>query len=102
MALRDRPPFAMNGAPRVYFVSDNTRVGFAEVDYGWGSAVYGGPATGGFDALPGVLSFFVAFTNEQGERGIVVPMCLPEDAMGRFAMEVEQLIRAPVNFRNML
>lgn len=38
MVLRGRPPLAMNGAPRVYFVSDNTRAGYDEVDYGWGGS----------------------------------------------------------------
>lgn len=57
-----------------------------------GAAVYGGPAAGGFDdVLPGVMSFFVAFRNEKGEKGTVVPMCLPKDAMERFSAEIKQL-----------
>lgn len=93
MVLKGRPPFTMNGAPRVYFVSDNTRAGFAEVDFGWGTAVYCGPAAAGLDALPGVLSFYVAFKNEKGEKGTVVPMCLPKDAMDRFKVEVNKLVQ---------
>ena len=96
MALREWPPVAMNGVRRVYLVSDNTKAGYAEVDYGWGTAVYGGPATGGFDALPGLLSFFVAFTNEQGERGTVVPMCLPKAAMKNFIVEIEKFSQVPI------
>lgn len=92
LATSGRPPFAMIGAPNVYFVSDNTRAGYAEVDYGWGTAVYGGPAVGGLVALPGVLSFYVAFKNELGEKGTVVPMCLPKDAMDRLSVEIQQLV----------
>ncbi|KAK9108018.1 hypothetical protein Syun_024029 [Stephania yunnanensis] len=36
-------------------VSDMSRLRFAEVDFGWGPAVYGGPARAGTGHVPGML-----------------------------------------------
>ncbi|KAG6511219.1 hypothetical protein ZIOFF_029276 [Zingiber officinale] len=43
MALRGRPHFTMVWS---YVVSDVTRLGFRDVDFGWGKAAYGGPGKG--------------------------------------------------------
>ncbi|KAJ0970955.1 hypothetical protein J5N97_018914 [Dioscorea zingiberensis] len=83
MVLRGRPRFTVL---RSYVVSDVTKVGFGNVDFGWGKAVYGGPAKGGVGELP-VLSFYIPFRN-----GIVVPVCLPAPAMERFVKEIESMI----------
>ncbi|PKA45699.1 Benzyl alcohol O-benzoyltransferase [Apostasia shenzhenica] len=88
MVLEGRPHFTV---VRTYLVSDVTRAGFHEVDFGWGKAVYGGPAKGGVGAIPGVASFYIPFTNARGEKGIVVPVCLPAPALERFAAEIESL-----------
>ncbi|KAF2306766.1 hypothetical protein GH714_021232 [Hevea brasiliensis] len=63
------------------------RVRFDEVDFGWGRAVYGGPAKGY------VASFHIASRNEKGEDGIVVTLCLPNLAMERFVKELDHLLR---------
>ncbi|KAK9095706.1 hypothetical protein Scep_027175 [Stephania cephalantha] len=89
MVERGRPHFAV---ARTYLVSDVTRAGFGEVDFGWGKAVYGGPAKGGVGAIPGVASFYIPFKNKEGDDGIVVPMCLPGPAMERFVVELEAII----------
>ncbi|KAK8953787.1 Benzyl alcohol O-benzoyltransferase [Platanthera zijinensis] len=89
MVSKGRPHFTV---VRTYVVSDVTRAGFSEVDFGWGKAVYGGPAKGGVGAIPGVASFFVPFVNASGEKGIVVPVCLPAEAMERFSREIERLV----------
>ncbi|KAM0935277.1 putative benzyl alcohol O-benzoyltransferase [Dioscorea sansibarensis] len=89
MVLRGRPHFTV---VRSYLVSDVTRAGFGDVDFGWGKAVYGGPAKGGVGAIPGVASFYIPFRNGKGEDGIVVPVCLPGDAMERFVKEIEGLV----------
>lgn len=89
MVLRGRPHFAV---VRSYLVSDVTRAGFGEVDFGWGKAAYGGPAKGGVGAIPGVASFYIPFTNKQGERGIVVPLVLPAASMERFVSELDTMI----------
>ncbi|XP_008779984.2 benzyl alcohol O-benzoyltransferase-like [Phoenix dactylifera] len=91
MVLRGRPHFAM---ARTYLVSDVTRAGFEAVDFGWGEGVYGGPASAGVGAVPGVASFYTWHRNK-GEEGILVPMCLPGPAMERFQMEMESLTEEP-------
>ncbi|OWM72286.1 benzyl alcohol O-benzoyltransferase [Punica granatum] len=78
---------------RTYLVSDVTRAGFGEVDFGWGKPVYGGPAKGGVGAIPGVASFYIPFRNHEGEDGIVVPICLPGPAMERFVEALDHILK---------
>ncbi|CAA7406454.1 unnamed protein product [Spirodela intermedia] len=92
LVLRGRPHFTV---VRSFLVSDVTRADFGDVDFGWGKAAYGGPAMGGVGAIPGLASFYIPVRNSQGEEGIVVPLCLPAEAMERFAAEMDELTRAP-------
>lgn len=89
MVIKGRPHFTV---VRSYLVSDVTRAGFPDVDVGWGKPVYGGPAKGGVGAIPGVASFLIPFKNSMGEKGIVVPVCLPAPAMERFVKELDCLL----------
>ncbi|CAN1246274.1 Benzyl alcohol O-benzoyltransferase [Linum grandiflorum] len=67
------------------------------MDFGWGKAAYAGPAKGGVGAIPGVASFYIPFTNKEGEKGIVLPICLPAEAMVIFVNELETMLKgAPV------
>ncbi|GFY83976.1 hypothetical protein Acr_03g0007500 [Actinidia rufa] len=70
-------------------VYDVTRAGFRDVDFGWGKAAYGGPAKGGV-----VASFYIPFTNKEGESGIVVPICLPAPAMDRFMTQLDNMLKS--------
>ncbi|KAJ4839756.1 hypothetical protein Tsubulata_044926, partial [Turnera subulata] len=92
MVIRGRPHFTV---VRAYLVSDLRRAGFEEVDFGWGNALYGGAAKGGVGAIPGVASFYIPFTNNKGENGIVVPFCLPAPAMEIFEKELDKLLKDP-------
>jgi benzyl alcohol O-benzoyltransferase len=96
MVLKGRPHFAV---VRAYLVSDVTRAGFGDVDFGWGKAIYGGPAKGGVGPIPGMASFFIPFTNAKGENGIVVPVCLPGPAMEKFMVELDTLLKEPAKSR---
>lgn len=89
MVTNGRPHFTV---VRSYLVSDVTRAGFGEVDFGWGKAVYGGPAKGGVGAIPGVASFYIPFKNAKGEEGLVIPVCLPSEAMERFVKELDNVL----------
>ena len=85
MVTRGRPCFT---PVRSWVVSNMTRIGFIDADFGWGKAVYAGLAKAGLGPLPGV-SFSVACTNNEGEEGRAVLMCLPPKAMMRFSQELD-------------
>ncbi|XP_047063519.1 benzyl alcohol O-benzoyltransferase-like [Lolium rigidum] len=80
LALGGRPPL------NKYLLSDLRRAGFHRVDFGWGKPVFGGPVYHVFG-----ISFFIAFTDQNGEDAVVVPVALPRQAMERFAVEMESL-----------
>ncbi|GJN34753.1 hypothetical protein PR202_gb23448 [Eleusine coracana subsp. coracana] len=88
MVLTGRPLFTLT---RTYIVSNLSHAGFKSMDFGWGEAVYGGPAKGGEGPFPGVANYFSRCTNDKGEEGTVVPICLPKDAMQKFQLEIEAL-----------
>ncbi|KAK3441282.1 hypothetical protein EUGRSUZ_B01447 [Eucalyptus grandis] len=87
MVIRGRPHFTK---VRSFVVSDATKAGFGDVDFGWGKAVYGGPVRGTL-----LVSFHILFTNRQGETSILVPVCLPAPAMQRFVLELEASLKDP-------
>ncbi|XP_010453953.1 PREDICTED: (Z)-3-hexen-1-ol acetyltransferase-like [Camelina sativa] len=84
MVTKGRPRFSSDGA---YLVSD-VRI-LANIDFGiWGKPVYGGIGRAGVVNFPGA-SCYVSAEKRNGERGIIVPVCLPEKAMQRFVKELE-------------
>ncbi|MBA0699678.1 hypothetical protein Goari_001290 [Gossypium aridum] len=90
MVIKGRPHFTVI---RSYLVSDVTHAGFDDADFGWGKAVYGGPAKGGVGAIPGVASFLIPFKNKKGEAGIVLPITLPARAMEIFVKELDGMLK---------
>ncbi|XP_021856158.1 benzyl alcohol O-benzoyltransferase-like [Spinacia oleracea] len=84
MVIKGRPRFN-----ETFVVSDITRAGFDELDYGWGPPVYGG------NVIPGTyrISVYVPLKNWKGEKGIFVPICLPRKAMKIFVKELNELLR---------
>eukprot|EP00253_Pinus_taeda_P033504 PITA_33504 len=89
MELRGRPLFTVVGT---YVVSDCTKIGFEDVDFGWGRPAYGGPAESGVGTVAGLSSFFIPYRNNSGVEGIVVPVCLPPAAMRIFRAEIDGAI----------
>ncbi|KAK1411854.1 hypothetical protein QVD17_32657 [Tagetes erecta] len=89
MVTKGRPHFTV---VRSFFVSDVRRAGFNVVDFGWGKAAYGGPAKCELGAIPGDACFYIPFTNEKGESGIVIPICLPSTSMETFVDEVNNML----------
>jgi hypothetical protein len=89
MDLKGRPHCTVVGS---FFVSDVTKLGFRDVDFGWGKAAFAGPAKGGVGVVPGLVNFFISHRNSSGVEGIVVPICLPSAAMRRFEAEIGHAI----------
>eukprot|EP00252_Welwitschia_mirabilis_P016115 TRINITY_DN35627_c0_g1_i1.p1 TRINITY_DN35627_c0_g1~~TRINITY_DN35627_c0_g1_i1.p1 ORF type:complete len:329 (-),score=7.49 TRINITY_DN35627_c0_g1_i1:435-1421(-) len=92
MELGGRPHFTVVGA---FLISDLCKIGFEDVDLGWGRPVYGGAAQGGVGAVPGVSSFMIPRRDSRGGelQSILVPMCLPPAAMAKFRRELQQLLQ---------
>lgn len=66
---------------RSCLISDISRIGFVDIDFRWGKAVYGGLASDGLGAIPGATTFLMAFKNKEGEDGILMPIYLTPPAM---------------------
>ncbi|XP_010521555.1 PREDICTED: (Z)-3-hexen-1-ol acetyltransferase-like isoform X3 [Tarenaya hassleriana] len=67
-----------------YILSDTRRLGFDDVDLGWGPPVYGGSAEGGYWGV----NWLLPCKKTNGETGTVVQVILPEPAMERFAEQL--------------
>jgi len=88
MELKGRPHCTVVGS---FFVADVTKMGFRDVDFGWGRAAYALPARGVVGVVPGLINFLFSHRNKSGAEGIVVPICLPS-AMRRFEAEIGHAI----------
>lgn len=88
MAFYGKPGFVKNKG--AWIVSDSSRIGFHEVDFGWGKPVYGGPMDGSAYFYNSVYSR--APRNNNGrEIGVLAPICLPVSAMDKLKEEVKKL-----------
>ena len=85
MELKGRPHLTV---VRTFVISDVTKIGFKDMDFGWRKAAYGGP--GGDGAMLGLLSFLIQVRNINGVDGILVPVCLPSAVMRRFEAEIKE------------
>lgn len=88
LVSRGRPSFT---TVRSFIVADFSRLGFKDVDFGWGKAVYAGPALSGLGNFHG-FTFYVGYTNSKGEEGRIVPVCLPQESMEKFAKELDLIL----------
>ena len=89
MVIEGRPPLTTKG---LYLVSDITRAGYRDTDFGWGKSVYGGPAEGGDGALPDQAVFHIPFKNAKGEEGLVITFLLPAQVMERLVKELDSVL----------
>ena len=85
-----RPPIKTRGN---IVISDTRLVGLREVDLGWGPPAYGGVAA----ATSTVTTFGSYKGGKFGREGIVVPVCLPAQAMLRLELELKKMVWEPRN-----
>ncbi|KAM1148737.1 hypothetical protein ACFX2B_029107 [Malus domestica] len=78
------------GCKRNFVVGDTTRAGFGEVDFGWATPVFAGPAR-----CVNMINMYVRHKNKE-ENGILVLTCLPLSAVGRFQQELKRMTMEPV------
>nr|XP_017224249.1 PREDICTED: benzyl alcohol O-benzoyltransferase-like [Daucus carota subsp. sativus] len=90
MVLKGRPP---STAVRIFHVSDVTRSGLGDADFGWGRPVYAGAARGGVGNRPVAATFYVSCKNKKGENGIAVTVSLQASVMEKFAAELDHLLK---------
>lgn len=77
----------------VFVVSDMRRLRFADVDFGWGRARYGGPARAGTGAVPGMVTTVGAYRSEGDDvEGLLALVSLPREAVDAFRGEVRKII----------
>ncbi|KAJ8428761.1 hypothetical protein Cgig2_010765 [Carnegiea gigantea] len=88
MVIRGKPHFTVDDT---YVASDLRHLGSADVDFGWGKPVFGGPASNW--SIPDA-SFFASFKNKKDESMIMVPIALPPHVMGRFVKELHGMLKA--------
>lgn len=84
-SVKPRTPFS--NIARTYVVSDISRLGVQDFDFGRGRAAYGNTTWGAPPA-----SFLLSGTNEKGEKGIAVTVELPQVVMKRFASQIAQMV----------
>ncbi|XP_065854688.1 benzyl alcohol O-benzoyltransferase-like [Euphorbia lathyris] len=72
-----------------YIMSDTRGLGFREVDFGWGNAIYGGPPR----AIPAMASYYIPYQNRKGENGTLLLLCLPATSMEIFMEELDNMLQ---------
>uniref|UniRef100_A0A251TE38 Putative transferase, Chloramphenicol acetyltransferase-like domain protein n=1 Tax=Helianthus annuus TaxID=4232 RepID=A0A251TE38_HELAN len=87
MVIRGRSLFTTVGS---YIISDLTRFGLLELDFGWGKSVYAGPDFH-------VASFYTRYIKHKGESGILVPVWLSTIAMKRFVEELGNMLTQDID-----
>ena len=75
-----------------FVISDMTRLSFASLDFGWGGAVFAGPARAGTGVVPGMVTSVIRHKNEEGVEGVLAMVSLPPELLDTFHMEVRKEI----------
>uniref|UniRef100_A0ACD5WP74 Uncharacterized protein n=1 Tax=Avena sativa TaxID=4498 RepID=A0ACD5WP74_AVESA len=77
------------GVDRAFHVSDITRLGQHRIDLGWADRV-----SGGVPNMMDVMSYHMAFKNQDGQLITAVSSFLPKPAMDRLTKEISMWIRS--------
>jgi hypothetical protein len=84
-SMREMPPAAYQ--EETYMVSDWTRLGEDDVDFGWARRIGGGVA---MPPSP-LVSFNAKCVNSDGDESVIVMMTLPKTVMDRFEKEIDKI-----------
>ncbi|KAL4594563.1 hypothetical protein ACB092_12G027900 [Castanea dentata] len=90
VVIKDKPDV---NRVQCYSPTDVTRVGFEEVDFGWGKAIYGWLANLWNGPNPMPASSYTSFSNGKGKNGIVVSILLPKVTREIFMKELEGTLK---------
>ncbi|KAJ4724408.1 Benzyl alcohol O-benzoyltransferase [Melia azedarach] len=72
-----------------FIVSDVSKLGFEQVDLGWGKPIFGGIAS----PVSPQTTLFLKYIKYEGESGILIPIRLPQSNMERFEEELKRMIQ---------
>nr|GMD78096.1 methanol O-anthraniloyltransferase-like [Ipomoea batatas] len=86
IVTRDRPRWTI---PRNFFITDNSRFGYDEVDFGWGKPVFGGI----YGVVYGV-GCLVPHKRREDREGKLLTLALPPIIMGKFENELRKMTKA--------
>ncbi|XP_047335440.1 benzyl alcohol O-benzoyltransferase-like [Impatiens glandulifera] len=95
MVLRGRPPFT---EARAFLISDLRRIGFGDVDFGWGKACYAGVAKSDVGHIPSLINFYVSSKNDKDEDGALLLLSLPATAMIVFEDQLQCLLKHAIKY----
>lgn len=86
------------GGKEAFVISDQSKLRFADVDFGWGRAVYGGPGRAGTGNEPGMVAAVVSHRLENGEEGLLLIFTMTNEALDSFHNEVLETVVAAIEF----
>jgi benzyl alcohol O-benzoyltransferase len=88
------------GGKEAFVVSDQSKLRFADVDFGWGRALYGGPGRANTGNEPGMVAAVVSHHLENGEEGLLLIFTMANEALIAFRNEVWKTVLAATNDKN--
>nr|GMD78100.1 methanol O-anthraniloyltransferase-like [Ipomoea batatas] len=74
---------------RNFLITDNSRFGYDDVDFGWGKPIFGGVYGVGYG-----VGFLVSHKRMEDTKGKLVALALPPLIMGKFQYELRKMTRA--------
>ncbi|KAJ3685989.1 hypothetical protein LUZ61_015153 [Rhynchospora tenuis] len=90
----------LRGGKEAFAVSDHSKLRYADVDFGWGRAMYGGPGRAGTGSEPGLVASVVSHRLENGEEGLLLIFTMASEVLEAFHGEVWETVAAITEGKN--